>query len=120
MPRKGDQPADAGKPGQGWRTARRDLLLLLALGLLVYLLLPRVGEVRSSLRALSHANPFGVLGSLLAAAATFLFGALALRSAAARRLPLRRTIAVQVATAFANLAPSSVGALAVTVRYLQR
>jgi len=120
VPHGGDHRADAGKPGKGWRVARRDLLLLLVLGLLVYLLLPRVGEVRSALRALWHANPFAVLGSLLAAAATFLFGALALRSAAACRLPLRRTIAVQLATAFANLAPSSVGALAVTVRYLQR
>lgn len=98
---------------------RRDILLLLILGILVYFLLPRVGEVRTALRYLLHANPFLVLGSLLVAATTYLLSALALRFAAGSRIPLGPTVAAQVAAAFANLTPGSVGGVALTVRYLQ-
>ena len=108
------------KTGRVVRIARRDVVLLLLLGFLVYFLLPQVGEVRTALRALFHANPYAVLGSLLASASTVFFGALALLLAAGNKIPLRPTIAVQVAASFANLTPGSVGGLALAVRYLQK
>lgn len=108
------------KPAKIVRITRRDIVLLLLLGLLVHFLLPQLGEVRTALRHLVHANPFGVLFSLLASAATFLFSALALRLAAGNNISLRPTIAVQVAASFVNLTLSGVGGVALAVRYLQK
>lgn len=112
--------ASDSKPAKVVRITRRDIVLLLMLGLLVHFLLPQVGEVRTALRDLFHADPFGVLGSLLASAATYLFGALALQYAAVNTIPLRPTIAVQLAASFANLTPGSVGGVALVVRYLRK
>jgi undecaprenyl-diphosphatase len=108
------------RPDKVMRIRRRDIVLLLMLGLLVHFLLPQVGEVRTALHDLFHANPVGVLGSVLASVATFLFSALALRFSAGNKIPLRPTIAVQFATALGNLTPGSVGAIALSIRYLQK
>ncbi|MFE9693545.1 lysylphosphatidylglycerol synthase domain-containing protein [Micromonospora sp. NPDC005806] len=114
-------------PGRSDHLARvvritwRDVFLLVMLGLLVHFLLPQIGEVRAALHALLHANPLAVTGALLASAATYLFSAEALRLAAAGRVPLRRTLAVQVAASFVNrLAPGALGGAALSVRYLRQ
>ncbi|MFG2054560.1 flippase-like domain-containing protein [Micromonospora sp. NPDC048930] len=114
-------------PGRGNRLARvvritrRDVFLLVMLGLLVHFLLPQIGQVRAALHALWHADPLAVTGALLASAATYLLSAQALRLATAGRIPLGRTVAVQVAASFVNrLAPGALGGAALSVRYLRR
>ena len=103
------------------RITRRDVFLLVMLGLLVHFLLPQLGQVRAALHAVVHADPLAVLGALLASAATYLLSAMSLRFAAAGRVPLRRTIAVQVAASFVNrLAPGALGGAALSIRYLRR
>ncbi|MCW3845016.1 flippase-like domain-containing protein, partial [Micromonospora yasonensis] len=114
-------------PGRGNRLARvvritpRQVFLLVMVGLLVYYLLPQIGQVRAALHALLHARPLAVAGTLLASAATYLLSAQALRLAAAGRIPFRRTVAVQVAASFVNrLAPGALGGAALSVRYLRQ
>ncbi|MGR6319354.1 lysylphosphatidylglycerol synthase domain-containing protein [Micromonospora soli] len=103
------------------RITRRDVFLLVMLGLLVHFLLPQIGAVRAALHAVLHANPLAVTGALLASAATYLLSAEALRLAAASRLPPGRTLAVQFAASFVNpLAPGALGGAALTVRYLRQ
>lgn len=91
------------------------------LGLLVHFLLPQLGEVRMALRQLFHAHPFGLLGSLLASAATYLFSGVLLCTAAGTAMPLRSAVTAQVAASFANaISPASLGGLALNVRFLQK
>ncbi|MFR9776359.1 flippase-like domain-containing protein [Micromonospora sp. MS34] len=103
------------------RITRRDVFLLIMLGLLVHFLLPQIGQVRAALQAVLHADPLVVAGVLLASVATYLLSAQALRLAAAGRVPFGRTLAVQVAASFVNrLAPGAVGGAALSVHYLRR
>ncbi len=103
------------------RITPRGILLLVALGLLVYVLLPQVGEVRTALRLMLHAHPAALAATLLGSVATYLLSAFVLRLAAANRIPLGETTVVQVAASFANrLAPGSVGGAALSVRYLHQ
>ncbi|RZU76395.1 undecaprenyl-diphosphatase [Micromonospora kangleipakensis] len=103
------------------RITRRDVFLLVMLGLLVHFLLPQLGQVRAALHAVLHADPLAVTGALLASATTYLLSALVLRLAAAGRVPLGRTVAVQVAASFVNrLAPGAVGGAALSIRYLRQ
>ncbi|WDZ83391.1 flippase-like domain-containing protein [Micromonospora cathayae] len=103
------------------RITPRGVFLLVMLGLLVHFLLPQLGQVRTALRLMLHAGPLAVSGALLASAATYLLGALALRLAAVDRVPLGRTVLLQVAASFANrLAPGSVGGAALSLRYLHQ
>ncbi|SBT42490.1 lysylphosphatidylglycerol synthase domain-containing protein [Micromonospora narathiwatensis] len=114
-------------PGRPVRTVRvvrftgRGLFLLVMLGVLGYLLVAESGQFALAVRALGRANPAAVTGTLLAAAATYPLSALALRLAAAGRIPLGTTVSVQVASAFVNrVAPGAVGGFALTLRYLRR
>ncbi|MFC0006414.1 flippase-like domain-containing protein [Micromonospora siamensis] len=121
-------PAAEGHPDrptgrQGWlgRYGRRDVFLLVMLGALAYLLLHQLAQVRLAAHTLAHARPGWAAATLLAAAATYPLSAAALRLATAERVPLRETVLVQVAAAFANrVAPGSVGGVALGVRYLRR
>jgi uncharacterized membrane protein YbhN (UPF0104 family)/membrane-associated phospholipid phosphatase len=103
------------------RISRRDIFLLVMLGLLVHFLLPQIGQVRTALREVLQADPLAVSGVLLASAATYLLSALALRLAAGDRIPLGVTVVVQLAAAFANrIAPGAVGGAALSLRYLRQ
>ncbi|SDZ30080.1 undecaprenyl-diphosphatase [Micromonospora pattaloongensis] len=109
-----------GRPARVVRIGPRGVGLLLALGLLVYVLLPQVGEFRSALRLLWHTHPLGLAATLLGSAATYLLSALVLRVATADRIPLAEATVAQVAASFANLAPGSVGGVALSLRYLHQ
>ena len=62
-----------------------------------------------------------VVGAVVASGLTYVAAAFNLLGCVKERLPVRRTVAVQVAAAFAGLvAPGAVGGLAVNTRYLQR
>ncbi|HEX5540109.1 MAG TPA: flippase-like domain-containing protein [Micromonospora sp.] len=114
-------PGTSAEPAKVVRVTRRNLILLILLGLLVHFLLPQLGEVRMAVRQLFHAHPIGLLGSLLASAATYVLSAITLRIAAGKPMPLRSTVAAQLAASFANgITPASVGGLALSVRYLQK
>ncbi|SCE94882.1 flippase-like domain-containing protein [Micromonospora mirobrigensis] len=121
-------PADDGRrdhpPGRrGWlgRVGRRDVFLVVMLGVLAYLLLRQLPQVRLAAHASAHAQPGWATATLCAAAATYPLSAAALRLATAERVPLREAVLVQVAAAFANrVAPGSVGGVALGVRYLRR
>ncbi|MFI6231219.1 lysylphosphatidylglycerol synthase domain-containing protein [Micromonospora echinospora] len=103
------------------RISRRGILELLLLGLLVHLLLPQVGEVRTALRLLVHAHPVAVAATLLGSALTYLISGVVLRLATANRIPLREATLVQVAASFANrLAPGSLGGAVLSLRYLHQ
>ncbi|KXK63932.1 phosphoesterase PA-phosphatase [Micromonospora rosaria] len=103
------------------RITPRGVLLLIALGLLVHVLLPQVGEVRTALRLMLHAHPVALGATLLGSAATYLLSAVVLRLATTRRVPLGEATVVQVAASFANrLAPGSVGGAALSLRYLHQ
>ncbi|MFU8871589.1 flippase-like domain-containing protein [Micromonospora sp. SL4-19] len=114
-------------PGRPARTARvvrfsgRNVFLLAMLAVLAYFVVAQLGQVSAALHALRHAKPWAVAGALLAAAATYPLSALALRLAAAERIPLATTVAVQVASSFVNrIAPGAVGGFALSLRYLRR
>jgi glycosyltransferase 2 family protein len=113
--------AEPAKPARLSRVTRRSLFTLLMLGLAVHFLLPQVGEIRIALRDIVRANPLWLLCSALASAGTYVFSAFAFRSAVPVRLPLKPTLLVQVANSFANrLAPSSLGGVALSIRFLQK
>ncbi|GAB3057638.1 lysylphosphatidylglycerol synthase transmembrane domain-containing protein [Micromonospora schwarzwaldensis] len=103
------------------RISRRAVLELLVLGLIVHLLLPRLGEIRTAVRLIGHANPVAVAATLLSSALTYLLSGHVLRLAAAGRIPLGEATLVQVAASFANrLAPGSLGGAALSLRYLHQ
>ncbi|WP_406073511.1 lysylphosphatidylglycerol synthase domain-containing protein [Micromonospora sp. NBC_01638] len=114
-------PDRARPPAKVIRAAPRDILLLVVLGLIVYLLLPQLGEVRTALHLMVHAKPVAVVATLLASALTYLLSAVVLRLATANRVPLGEATLVQVAASFANrLAPGSLGGAALSLRYLHQ
>ncbi|MCT2279619.1 Kae1-associated serine/threonine protein kinase [Micromonospora chalcea] len=103
------------------RISRRTVLELLVLGLVVHLLLPQLGEIRTALGLIVHANPVAVAATVLGSALTYLLSGLVLRLATAGRVPLGETTLVQVAASFANrLAPGSLGGAALSLRYLHQ
>jgi undecaprenyl-diphosphatase len=107
--------------GRRVRITPRTAFLLVMLVLLGGFLIIRADQVTAALHAVRHARPALVTPALLASAATFPLSAWGLRLAAADRIPLGTTVAVQLASAFVNrLAPGAVGGVAVSLRYLRR
>src|SRR5207248_5494303 len=86
-----------------------------------HVLLPQVGQLRHSLKAIENADFRWMPLALITTAATFLFAAVALTAASGRPLPFVETAEAQLASSFANrLAPGSVGGLGVNERFLTR
>jgi uncharacterized membrane protein YbhN (UPF0104 family)/membrane-associated phospholipid phosphatase len=103
------------------RVRVKTVLLLVAVAAAVHILLPQVGELRLTLRALSLARPGWLVAGLMASAFSYVMAAVALSGAAGRRLALRRTVAVEVASSFANrLVPGGFGGLGTSASYLER
>jgi uncharacterized membrane protein YbhN (UPF0104 family) len=97
------------------------LLLVVAGGFAVYLLLPQVGELHQTLRALKEARWDWLAAGLVLAAASYPAAAVAQLGAVDPPLALRHTTLVQVASSFVNrLTPASLGGIGLNVRYLQR
>jgi glycosyltransferase 2 family protein len=96
-------------------------VLWLVLGLFaVHLLLPQVGELHQTLATLRHAQAAWLVAAVVMSVATYLGAAVAQIGTVAPTLPLGRTVAVQVATSFANrLAPSGLGGIGLSIRYLE-
>lgn len=109
------------KPVRFARFSRRNIVILIMLGLAVHFFLPQLGEVRTAVRHLVRANPLWLSLSLLAAAATYVASAVVFRTAARAGFSLRLSLLLQVAASFANrLAPGSLGSAGLGVRFLQK
>ncbi len=99
----------------------QSILSLAVLALAIHVLLPQVGELHHSIRAIKRADPRWVPLALVTTALTFVFASVALRAASCRPLPFAKTTIAQLASSFANrLAPGSVGGLGVNERFLTR
>ena len=103
------------------RTAVRNLGLLAAGAVAVYLLLGQVGQAQRTVKLLRAPNLGWVAALVAAMTLTYLAAAVALMGSTTARLPLVRTFGVQFAAAFSNrLAPAGLGGMATNVRYLER
>src|SRR3954454_9079576 len=97
------------------------ILSLVVLAIALHVLLPQVGDLRHSFRAIERANFGWLVPAFVTTVLTFIFAAVALRAAACRPLPFAKTVLAQLASSFANrLAPGSVGGLGVNERFLTR
>jgi uncharacterized membrane protein YbhN (UPF0104 family)/membrane-associated phospholipid phosphatase/tRNA A-37 threonylcarbamoyl transferase component Bud32 len=97
------------------------IVTLAALGFAVHLLLPQVGELRQTLQAVAHAKPGWLLMGLVGSVITYHGAALSLTGASPVGLAFGRTLAVSLASSFANrIAPASLGRAGLDVRYLER
>jgi glycosyltransferase 2 family protein len=102
------------------QTTLRHILLLVAVVVVVYLLLPQFGDFRSSGHILVQARPLFTTVAIVLAFATFAAGAGTYCLLAARRLDYARTLLVQLAAMFVNrLLPAGMGAVGVNYLYLR-
>ncbi|MBH0781060.1 lysylphosphatidylglycerol synthase domain-containing protein [Nocardia bovistercoris] len=100
-----------------WRT----LAWIVATVFATYVLLPQVGQLGRTIAALDDARWQWLLGAAAMSALTYIAAGVAVLGVSPRPLALGRTVAVQLATSFANrLAPYGLGGTAVNERYLER
>lgn len=110
------------------RTRRRHLRALVvacsvvaALAVAAWRIGPRLPHAVHQLGSLPAPNWPWVAAAASLIAISYVFSALALSVAAGRRLPLARTVLVQLAAAVANrVTPASAGGAAINARYLNR
>ena len=99
----------------------REVLMVAALALAVYLLIPQLADVTGVWSSIRHADWAWALWALGASALTFLAAAIGLLGAVPQRLPLLLTTAAQLAGSFVNrIVPARMGGMATNLRYLQK
>jgi glycosyltransferase 2 family protein len=99
----------------------REVVMVAALALAVYLLIPQLADVCGVWSSIEHADWLWALGALGASALTFVAAAIGLMGAVPQRLPLATTTAAQLAGSFLNrIVPARVGGMATNLRYLQK
>ncbi len=111
----------AGKPARPMhRRVTVRALLVGIVGLAAVLLVRRLRSTGPALVALTQADPGWLAGVVAVAVCTYFVSAIGLRAASARPLPLGRTVAAQLAAAFANrLTVGGAGGVVTNVRYLE-
>ncbi|MQY09026.1 lysylphosphatidylglycerol synthase transmembrane domain-containing protein [Actinomadura macrotermitis] len=98
----------------------RTIVSIIALSFAAYIVIPQIGSI-DLVRLASTAQWWWVLTALAASGVTYLAAALMLMGFVPERLPLGRTVLVQIAASFVKLvAPAAVGGVAINTRYLQR
>ncbi len=103
------------------RVKPRTLVLGAMLGVAVYVVLPQLANLPSMLETIGDADWQFVPGVVLGAIATYVGASLGLIGATPGRLPFGQTMLVGLASSFvALLAPSGVGRVGLSVRYLQK
>jgi undecaprenyl-diphosphatase len=103
------------------RPLARHLVALTALAAGVHFVLPQITTAQGAIGAAAPFRWAWLPAIALAGGVTYAMAALSLMAAAGTRLPVRRTVAAQLAAAFTNrLLPAGVGAMATNVRYLER
>ena len=107
-------------PARLERFRPRTIFSIVALSVAAYIVIPQVASLDVGALA-SEASWHWVLAALGAAALTYVAAAFMLMGFVPERLPLGRTVLVQLAASFVKLvAPAAVGGVAVNTRYLQR
>ncbi|WP_131741915.1 lysylphosphatidylglycerol synthase transmembrane domain-containing protein [Actinomadura roseirufa] len=98
----------------------RTIFSMVALSIAAYIVIPQVTSLDIG-HLVSTASWWWVAVALGAAALTYLAAAFMLMGFVPERLPLGRTMLVQLAASFVKLvAPAAVGGVAINTRYLQR
>ncbi|MBW8482803.1 lysylphosphatidylglycerol synthase transmembrane domain-containing protein [Actinomadura parmotrematis] len=96
------------------------IVSIVALSIAAYIVIPQVSNIDVG-HLISTARWWWVAAGGAAAALTYVAAALMLMGFVPERLPLGRTVAVQVAASFVKLvAPAAVGGVAINTRYLQK
>ena len=101
----------------------RDFLFTAMIGLAIYLVIAQLAKIgfHTIAEELRHAEIAWVVLGLILAQLTFVGGGIAVRGTVTTPLPLLPCIVLQSATKFINMTvPSSAGAIAINVRFLQR
>ncbi len=94
---------------------------LLGAAFAIHLLLPQIGELGQTLRAIRHAQIDWLLLGVLGSAITYVMAALSLTGAVSQPLVFGRTFLVQVAASFTSrIAPAGLGGVGLNERYLER
>ncbi len=102
------------------RAVGRNLLPLVAVGVAVSVLLPRLSKATVTLATFRSASWPWVAAMAAAALATYVMASIALISAACVPLAAGRTFVVQLAATFTNrVLPAGIGAAATNIRYLE-
>jgi uncharacterized protein (TIRG00374 family) len=100
--------------------SRRNLLVLALVAIAVYVLLPQLGDFRSSWQLLQHPDPFLTLIAILLTFGTYMAGTGTYSFLAFKPLRFWRTLLVQLAAMFINrLLPAGIGALGANYLYLR-
>jgi undecaprenyl-diphosphatase len=103
------------------RLKPRTVLIVVASTLAFYSLLPQLANLDETIDAFADAEPLWIIATLMAAAATFVFAAIAFQGAVADPLPFAPTLRTQLAASFALLVgPAGAGGYALNGRFLQR
>ncbi|GGV21892.1 hypothetical protein GCM10010182_50260 [Actinomadura cremea] len=114
------KPESEAAPIRLERFRPRTIFSMVALSIAAYILIPQLGSI-DLVQLVAKATWWWAGVALGAAALTYLAAALMLMGFVPERLPLWRTVLVQVAASFVKLvAPAAVGGVAVNTRYLQR
>ncbi|MFF4234464.1 lysylphosphatidylglycerol synthase domain-containing protein [Actinomadura geliboluensis] len=114
------KPETEAAPARLERFRPRTIFSVVALSIAAYIVIPQVTSLDVGYLA-ATASWHWVAAALGAAALTYVGAALMLMGFVPERLPLGRTVLVQLAASFVKLvAPAAVGGVAVNTRYLQR
>ncbi|TDC95278.1 flippase-like domain-containing protein [Actinomadura sp. 7K507] len=114
------KPETEDAPARLERFRPRTIFSIVALSIAAYIVIPQLASLDVGTLA-SEASWHWALAALGAAALTYVAAAFMLMGFVPERLPLGRTVVVQVAASFVKLvAPAAVGGVAVNTRYLQR
>jgi undecaprenyl-diphosphatase len=99
----------------------KQLIIVLALVLLLYVVIPQIGSFRYSLNLIERAELGWVVFGAICYMGTSLMSVFIYRLLAPRHLPFMRTTIVQYGSSFANrLLPAGIGALGVGYFYLRK
>ncbi len=103
-----------------FQPSRRHLLILALVAIAVYVLLPQLGDFRSSWQLLRHPDPLFTVIAVLFTFGTYVAGTGTYSFLAFRPLRFGRTLLVQLAAMFINrLLPAGIGALGANYLYLR-
>jgi uncharacterized membrane protein YbhN (UPF0104 family) len=99
----------------------REVVMVAALALAVYILIPQLADVTGVWSSIKQADWVWAFWALCASGLTFVAAAIGLMGAVPHRLPLPLTTAAQLAGAFVNrIVPARMGGMATNLRYLQK
>ncbi len=103
------------------RVSRRTVVMIVALGLAVYFLVPQLADLPGIIDQISEAHWGWAPLVVLFSATTYVGAAMALEGAVPQRIPGGPLLMASVGSSFASkLAPAGLGGMALNVRFLQK